>query len=381
MTSILYICNPASIHDIKWLTFFAAQSNQYKVYVVGERQNIADFDTLKKEVEVSGATLLPSIETFSIRKPLSTIQSIRTLRQYCRQYHINLVHVLFASPHALWCNYLKTPYLITTRGSDILLVIPELLKGGYYARWLFGVFKKVFLNAAALTATSDKQAEKAIALFGLTRSPEVIRTGVDVERIERITNGDFLPELLAGEKFVFSPRYISPLYNTLFQLEAIEHLPQSVIDRFLFVFIRGRKFDEAYLQKVTARLNELQGGRGLRFTIINYLSQDAIWTCFKYAALTLNTPVSDGTPNSCLEAMAAGCPLIIPNIGYDKSLFSNNCFIYEPGNVDQLTEYIVLALSSYPQSHREKALADVRAFGNRTTEMNKLDKLYKGLTA
>jgi glycosyltransferase involved in cell wall biosynthesis len=39
------------------------------------------------------------------------------------------------------------------------------------------------------------------------------------------------------------------------------------------------------------------------------------------------TPISDGTPNSALEAMSARCPLIMPNLPYDKSIFEDCCFV------------------------------------------------------
>lgn len=378
---ILYICNPASIHDVKWFTFFANRPDDYRVFVVGELPNVPDYDNMKRTLADKGVNLLPPIASFSIRAPLTTYRSIKALRTYCKDNEIDLVHVLFAAPHALWCKFLQTPYVITTRGSDILLVIPALLRGGLYPKWLFGVFKQVFLQARAITATSDKQAEKALSLFGLSRLPEVIRTGVDVERIEGLTNDAFLPAALRNRVFVFSPRYISPLYNTLLQLDAIALLPQEIIDNCLFVFIRGVKYDTGYLLQVQQALLQLQQRKGLRYEIIDYLSQEAIWTCFKYARLTINTPVSDGTPNSCLEAMAAGCGLVIPDIGYDKLLFSDNCFIYEPGNTQQLADFITRGVEAYPASYRNKALHDVRLFGNRTIEMNKLDQLYKALTA
>ncbi|MFM7683304.1 MAG: glycosyltransferase, partial [Bacteroidota bacterium] len=145
--NILYICTPTSIHDQKWMRFFA-EKEDFKIFAVGEsKMDESTFNDLKKQ----NINLLPSIDSFSIKTPFENYQSIQKLRKYCELYKIDLVHILFATPYALWVNYLNKPYIITTRGSDVLVVLPELkkqkgIKGIYYS-WLFNKFQKAFSGA------------------------------------------------------------------------------------------------------------------------------------------------------------------------------------------------------------------------------------------
>jgi hypothetical protein len=63
--NILYICNPDSIHDQKWMRFFA-EKNDFKVYIVGE--SLVDESTVDY-LKSQDIVLLPSVDSFSIKTP------------------------------------------------------------------------------------------------------------------------------------------------------------------------------------------------------------------------------------------------------------------------------------------------------------------------
>ena len=97
------------------MSYFSEQREKYKVYVVGEAQNISDVEASREKMAEYNITMLAPISTFSISSPLRTLNSITTLSSYISGYKIDLVHILFATPHALWANFIKVPYIITTR--------------------------------------------------------------------------------------------------------------------------------------------------------------------------------------------------------------------------------------------------------------------------
>ena len=369
--NILYICNPDSIHDQKWMRFFA-EKNDFKVYVVGESQvDTSTVDYLKSQDIV----LLPSVDSFSIKTPIRNYQSIKKLRQYCREYQIDLIHVLFATPYALWTNYLDKPYIITTRGSDVLVVLPELkdkngLKGLYF-NWLFKKFKKAFEGAKVITSTSELQIQRIKELFSV--DSQLVRTGVDVDKIQSINAEKHLPTELNGKQFIFSPRFMSPIYNIAYQIDAIKLLSEAIRESFYFVFVRGKQYDQDYYDM---QLSALKENNKIKFIIFEYLDQESLWATFKKASLAIMTPVSDGTPNSALEAMAANCPLILSDLPYDKDLFENTCEkiqITNPKNLAMKIEKTLLSINQFNQS----ALKAVTIYGNRTSEMKKMESLYK----
>ena len=91
------------------------------------------------------------------------------------------------------------------------------------------------------------------------------------------------------------------------------------------------------------------------------------------------TPISDGTPNSALEAMAAKCPLVISNLNYDKDLFENTCVKLKSFDVEELVEVIEASLIHYDLALLERAYQQVLTQGNRTVEMEKMVHVYNSI--
>lgn len=380
MINILYICTPNSIHDLKWMSYFAVQRDKYRVYAVGEIQNPISYRE-EEDLQNYNVKLLPPIFSFSLLRPNKTKKSIKMLKSYLKQYEIHFVHVLFATPYALWCSYINKPYIITTRGSDILKVIPELLKTKgtkrLYFRKLFKLFKKSFLGANTITCTSNQQQRKIKELYGL--DSELIRTGIDFDRIQALEKEDLILPELKGLRFIFSPRFMKPIYNIEYQLNAIESVQESVIKDYTFLFVKGRNFEEAYFLNQKKRLEELKNSIGLKYLIVDYFNQETLWMHYKRASLCIMTPTSDGTPNSALEAMASKCPLIVSDLKYDTELFENTCIRTDLNDANSLALLIESALVNYKNEMLVNAVKQVKLNGNRTIEMEKLEKLYSSV--
>lgn len=364
---------------MKWISFVANQGSSFEVFVCTEKSILIDEDNLLRLKE-NGIHFLPSIATFSISKPKQTIKSIKSLNSYIDDNKIDLVHVLFASPFALWLNFIKIPFVITTRGSDILIVIPSLLKEGslkrLYFKALYLLFKRAFERAELVTSTSFAQLEKIESCFK-TKALKLIRTGVDVEKIEKLNEALFLPKVLLGKSFILSPRFMSDIYDIELQINAIEYLSDTLLQANTFVFVKGKSFDSNYFNKQLESLNRLKESRNLDFLIFNYLSQEELWAVLKCANLCVMTPKSDGTPNSALEAMSAKCPLIIPKLNYDKELFENTCLVLQNRDPKELASLIEMGVYNYPIDLLESAFLKTKVNGNRTIEMEKLLGAYQ----
>jgi glycosyltransferase involved in cell wall biosynthesis len=375
---IIYIANGNSIHDLKWISYFSSQKEKYDCYLLCD--TLCELSTQTKlELASKNIQLLPQIAPFSITSPIKTWKAIRQFRETLKEIQPDLIHVMFATPHSLWLNFTKTPSIITMRGSDILIVIPDLLKQSglkkIYFGFLFKMFRKAFLKAKVVTGTSWGQLNKVQELFDGTKL-ELIRTGVDVSIISDLDRPELISEELRGKEFVFSPRFMSPIYNIEYQLEAISKLDASIIERFTFVFIRGKQFDKNYYQKQLQKLNQLKIEIHLKFLVFDYLDQSSIWMYLKKASLCVMTPISDGTPNSALEAMSAKCPLIVSNLKYDSDLFEGTCLKLNTFEVEELTDLYAEALSNYPSTLLENGFEKVSKFGNREIEMKKLESFY-----
>jgi hypothetical protein len=380
-TKILYIADANSFHDVKWIKYFSNQTDQYKCFILSE-STIAISDSSKKILFSHQIDLLEQINPISISNPIRTIKSIVKFRRLLADIKPDIIHVLFATPHALWLNFTDTPSIVSTRGSDILNVIPSLLKTnglkGFYDRFLYRKFENAFSKAKYVSGTSNKQIITLRQSMGLS-NPKLVRTGVEVSKISSLVKEELIEKSILNTPIILSPRFMNPIYNIDLQVESIYLLSKSVVDKYTFIFIKGRTFDKDYFEKVQVKLKDLELKRNLKYRVYDFVDQETLWMLLKKSSLCLMTPISDGTPNSALEALAAKKPLIIPALDYDKDLFENSCIQLKSYNSAELKDKIEYALLSYPNELLETGYRNVRQFGDNTIEMSKIEQLYKSI--
>ncbi len=375
--NILFIATPIFFHDFRWMKYFS-HTEGFKVYLISEKASDHLLtDEIKTQLKNNNITLLPSLEAFSLIRPYKTIRSAIRLNKIIRENSIDAVHALFATPYAFWVNFVSKPSIITTRGSDALIVLPQLLNGkgirGFHDFFLFKILRNSFKKAFAVTSTSQTQIDNLKKMFPFLNEVHLIRTGINFNEINAIKDDSKLPASLKNKKFIFSPRYFERVYNIELQIDAIKLLDKNLLKDYHFVFIKGKHINKKFGKKIENHLKEIPG---LNYQVFDILSQEEMWYCFKHAKLTLITAKSDGTPNTALEAMAANCPLILGKFNYDTDLFSNTCLRLQKDEPDELAEKIVESLENYPAQLLENAYEVVEHSGNNVREMEKLKKIY-----
>lgn len=350
-----------------------------KIFVQGESDEFHErYQEAKTYFQSHGIELLDPLPVFSLTRFAKTWRSIRELKRSIRELDIDLVHFSFATPHAIRAPFLNTPFMITTRGSDVLIVSPSLLAEnglrGLHDRMLFRLIKKAFNRAKRITSTSTAQIENIGQLFGQHLKPELLRTGVDVQAIQEVGTSA-LPDILRNETFIFFPRYILPIYNLELQIETIGLLSEEIKERYTFVFLDVGKANADYTRAIRKKIEALDA----KTIILGELSQKEMWSCFHRASLTVMTPHSDGTPNSALEAFAAKCPVIMGNLPYDESLFGASCIQLEADSAKHLKRAIEKALHDYPADLIETAFHRVHASANLNKTIDRLAGMYRDI--
>lgn len=382
MTRILYIGSPTSIHDLKWAGYFSARPD-FEVFIIGHEEEVQRMEaTDHQRLRELNITLETPVRSYSLWRWWDNRHSASIIRQVVRQRGIDVLHVLFATPFAIWTKCVDIPSIITCRGSDVQVVLPELLtrKGiaSIHGRWVFQQFSKAFAQADAITSTSSGQLDRARQLFGEHIDADIIRTGVDVNAIAEADAELALPEHFAGRLVIFLPRLMKPLYRTELQLEAIAQLPEHLKEKVAVLMVKGKGEETDYQRSMVAMAATI----GVPFHDVDSFTQPQMWAAYHRSALTVMTPRTDGTPNSALEAMAARCPLILGSFAYDMDLFSERfCLRMKTDSPSELTMLITGALNGYPEGMTDGAFGNVLERGNRPVEMEKLRELYGRLTA
>ena len=380
MTRILYIGDPLSVHDIKWVSFFSLRPDFETFFLVQESELKLLTEARRKQFADNNITIVGPIKSYSLWRFWENKSSIETIRKVIQERKIDVVHTLFATPFALWTPALNIPSVITTRGSDILVVLSSLQNQsglrGIHSKLLLSRFKSAFLKSGAITCTSQGQLDRINKIFNSNISAQIIRTGVNVEEIAQLKPSLKLPSIFNGKKIIFLPRYIQPIYRTELQLNAIMELPQEIRSQIAIILIKGSRVSADYYSKI----EQLLASCGVFYHIFESLSQQEMWSAFKMSSVAIMTPKTDGTPNSALEAMAAKCPIILGNFDYDDDLFSEEfCLRMKTDSNSELSKLITNALSEYEEEKLERAFVNISNKGNRPTEMNRLLEIYSNL--
>lgn len=377
MIRVLYIGDPSSVHDIKWVSYFSTRPDFEAFFLVQEHEMHLMTAERKAQYAQLAITVVGPIKSYSLWRFWENRASINTIREIIATRKIDVVHPLFATPFSLWTQHSPVPSVITCRGSDIHVVLAGLGNGAFVSRLhgklLLQRFKKAFTEAAAITCTSQGQLTRINQIFHTDLKAEIVRTGVNVDEIDRLKPSMQLPSHLTGKRIIFLPRYMRPIYRTELQIRALMQLPQRLKQDVAVVLVKGNRTDEHYLNSVGQLLTDC----GMPFHIFESLSQREMWSMFKISALAIMTPKTDGTPNSALEAMAAKCPLILGSFQYDEDLFSDRfCHRLKTDTEAELAHLIESSLDNYPKEKLEAAFVNASKFGNRPVEMERLRSIY-----
>jgi len=382
MVNILYIGDPNSIHDIKWMTFFSSQKEKYNCFLLTREVQYSFF--FKKSDANSflmehGIVLVGFLHDFSIVNLFKTLKSVYLIKKLIIEKKIDLIHIFYANPNALWAvarGIFKVPLLITTRGTDILIDIPKF--SGYSSLLksvLFFLYNRAFRGADAVICTSARQVEFVKKLFN-KENTYTIRTGVDVDSIFSFQSSNNF-SYLVGKKIILFPRLMHPIYNHQFCLNSIALLDKEMKKSIVFIFIGKDGSDQLYSLEILKKLELMDG---ISYHFFNSLSVDEMFTLYTLSNLIVMTPFSDGTPNSALEAMLFRKRVILGPVAYDEDLFNKNT-VYKLKSFDpiELKNLIELLISEQNDILINNAYEAVMNFGNRKIEMNKVQKVYRSL--
>jgi len=371
--NILYLADPNSVHDIRWINFFAERGvNCYMI--VRERHVRGEYPRLDERIQVVGAIRDPS----TIR-PIRVVAQLLKIKTFIETFRIDLLHILYAEPNALWANarsYFGCPIVVTTRGSDVLRTIPMFFDNksllGKAVAWQY---RRAFRYADTITCTSTAQQEQVQRLT--VETPVVIvRTGVDFRLVER-EERHVAESLGIRTPFILMPRKMEPLYDHAFTLDAISLLPEHVRNKFAFVFLNADTPQRLYYRKIVDKASGIQA----RFHFIPSLSHEDLFCLYKQASLVIMNPRSDGSPVSAMEAMACKVPVILPPLPYDSDLFSQ-IFSFTRWTPDALKTTIETVLST-PEAELHEMLDNqyhrIHLEGNTEVQLKKVLQIYHDL--
>ncbi len=379
--NILYLADPNSIHDIKWMSYF---SKSHKCFLIARKEHLVNWDKerLKEFYNSYNIKVLGQVDDFSIKRFYNNRKEAKRIKKLIDKYSINVFHILYAEPNSLWALFRKKyniPVIITTRGSDVLKGIQWFYeRKDILALMMRYFYKKSFLSANVITSTSLYQTKRINSLFGRSDA-EVVRTGVNIKLINKDTSS-FFPNALPPDKpYVLFPRNMKPLFNHEFSIDAIFLLPDSIKHEYSFVFIDKDGSDLNYIKMIQGKMSK---DNKISFVFLDRQPQSSVFELYRSAPLVVMNPLSDGSPVSAMEAMACKTPVILPPLNYDNDVFNNDTVtFFEEWTPESLALCIEKLLQPSPELDKKtnNAYDVVCKYGNYETEMQRLENIIRPL--
>lgn len=369
--NILYLADPSrQSHDLKWINFFEGRFNN--IYIVFRERSSYRIDY--SYFENKKITIIGAINDFSIFRPLSTIKSYLFIRSVIKKYKVDIFHIFYAEPNALWAifkNSFNCKIALTTRGTDILVTISEF---GMYNKvqdyYVYPLYRFALKNFDFITCTSKSQKDKIEQITNHKISPYIIRTGINFSLIKRTETNNNIS--IDGEYILF-PRNMKPLYNHELAISSLRFLNKKIKSSYTFVFLDKNSEDSAYIKTIEGLMGQFTD---IKFLFLKRLDEKSFCHLLKSARLVVITAKSDGSPVTAMQAMAFGIPVILPPLKYDDDIFGEWIYKLASWDEEELAKMITTVLSDIYESNKIKAQKAMQRFADFETEMTKLLNLY-----
>lgn len=247
---------------------------------------------------------------------------------------------LFAAP-AIWIAHLRgVPVVVNYRGGE---AGDFLARSAGLVRWTMG-------RAQVLAVPSGFLEQ----VFAAHRMPATIVP--NVVDLARFKPADSLPE---GPPHLVVARNLERLYDNATAVRAFAQLRARYPDARLT--IAGTGPEELALRKLAADL-----GLADAIGFAGRLDRDAMAALYRRASVVVNPSLADNMPNSVLEAMASGVPVVSTNVGGVPFLVRHEetALLVAPGDEQSMAAALLRVAEDRALALRLRscALADVRRY-------------------
>jgi glycosyltransferase involved in cell wall biosynthesis len=296
-------------------------------------------------------------QVFSFRSsnPLSLISNYQQLKNYLRNSRPEIVHIHQVNRLAVFvaraCRKLNIPVVVTTWGSDVLLVPNKSSLNKF-------LVKSVLKNAAVITADADSMID-AINNLTAHEKKEVHSIQYGIDPITTSTK----------ENLIFSNRLHSPLYQIDKVITDFAAFNKSHPDWKLVV---GGVGDQTENLKALA----INSGVEQSVDFVGWLTveQNAHW--YSRAKIYVSIPESDGMSVSVLEALSAECIPVCSDIDVTNSWLKDGVNgVIRKATKNPFEEALTINVDNCKKQNREW----VSSFAYRSATIPRFIAIYKKL--
>lgn len=309
------------------------------------------------------------IARFRILKVLANILMVRRM---VRLHNIDILHVMWLG-YAVYALFSKAKVQVfENMGSDVL-VWPQ-------QSFLWRIFIRFSYRFADAVIQDSEVAQIAGIKYGAPRkNNQIIEVGVDFSVFnQQIKKGIARQKLglTPEQKFIFSPRSFTELYNIDTIITSIKKVKEEIPNA-VFVFCK-------FFGDLESEYIEFIEQEGVQNDVIfaGFLDNELeLPFYYRDSDVVISVPSSDSSPRTVYEAMACGSPVVVSELPwYHKKFVNKQDLLSVPiKNPEDLADAIIAILRKDITIDTKSASEKVYQKINATSENKKLEALYSSL--
>lgn len=316
---IAYFINAREIHSLKWIAE-VCKTQEVLIFTHFSYKNI--INNLLEEFNINADIyyLLPdrySLFRFFIKQKIK-----RQIKKILDKEKVDIVHSMFIEPYSFYAAETGLKHVITTRGSD-LLVLYNKKEHSFYLRLIRILlnmkYRSAIKKAAYIICTSDAQKEKVLEICKCEEKVEVIPTGISLSLFNHETKFILPFKKTENEFYLFCPRAWRKLYNIDLLAEAVIYINENHnLSKKVVLVLLEFGVDQHYKQVIMEKINT----KPEYFKVFPAVPMSDMPAFYAACDAVIMIPESDGTPNSALEAFAMKKPVVLGKASYDPAFFN-----------------------------------------------------------
>ena len=263
------------------------------------------------------------------------LSALFKINRIIKKYQIDKLIIFFSipcGPIGLWAKWIsKTEYIISLRGGDVPGYDVNL---NSFHKILKPLRQLIYKNSKAVVANSEGLAK--LAQNADNYSVGIIENGVD---------SDFFRPLNINKqstkfRFLFVGR-LHAIKNISLLLNWVSNLSKTKTDFELYIYGQGPEEETIKQFIVEYKLEEF-------IQLFPWVSVEELPEIYNSANCFVNPSFNEGLPNTVMEAMSCGLPVIVSNVVGNRDLVEHkqNGLIFESDNLEDFTKQANIILTN-----------------------------------